>query len=116
MDLSGRNGRLLVVSGQLRGLGGDSLKDVVDKRVHDGHGLLGNTSVWVSLLQHLVDVRRVSLLSGLGLLLWLTSRSGLLGGWLLLSWSLDAGFFSAFGAIVDDYRLKTNESSPARPP
>lgn len=92
LDLSGRNGGLLVVSSQLGGLGGDSLENVVDERVHDRHGLLGDTSVWVSLLQDLVDVRRVSFLSSLGLSLWLTGRSGLLGGWFLLGWGLGSWF------------------------
>ena len=43
-------------------------KDVVDERVHDGHALLGDTSVGVDLLEHLVDVRRVRLGALLGLL------------------------------------------------
>ncbi len=29
---------------------------VGNKGVEDGHGLVGDTSVWVNLLQHLVDV------------------------------------------------------------
>lgn len=56
LDFSGRDGGLLVVGSQLGGFGGDSLEDIVDERVHDGHGLLGDTGIWVSLLQHLVDV------------------------------------------------------------
>lgn len=96
LDLSGGDGRLLVVSSQLGGLGGNSLENVVDERVHDRHGLLGNTGVRVSLLQDLVNVRGVGLLSGLRLLLGVTGRGGLLGSWLLLSWSLGGGFLLCF--------------------
>ena len=42
--------------GQAGSLGGDALEDVVDERVHDGHGLAGDASVGVNLLQNLVDV------------------------------------------------------------
>ncbi len=35
LDLAGRDGALLVVLGQARGLVGNALKDIVDKRVHD---------------------------------------------------------------------------------
>ena len=56
LDLSGRQGLLLVVSDKLDGLLGDSVKDVVDERVHDTHGLLGDTSVGVDLLEDLEDV------------------------------------------------------------
>lgn len=96
LDFSSGDGGLLVVGSQLGSLGSHSLKDIVDKGVHDRHGLLGDTSVWVGLLQHLVDVRGVSLLSGLGLSLWLTRRGGLLGGWLLLGWGLGGWFLLCF--------------------
>ena len=43
----------LVVVGELAGLGGDPLEEVVHERVHDGHGLGGDASVGVHLLQHL---------------------------------------------------------------
>ncbi|XP_062591470.1 uncharacterized protein LOC134252954 [Saccostrea cucullata] len=57
-----RQGRTLYGFGvsESGGLGSDSLKDVIDKRVHDAHGLAGNTSVWVDLFQHLVDVDGMS--------------------------------------------------------
>ena len=42
--------------GQAGSLGGDALEDIVDERVHDGHGLAGDASVGVNLLQNLVDV------------------------------------------------------------
>jgi len=50
------------VVGQLRGFVGDPLEDVVDKRVHDAHGLAGDSGVWVDLLEDLVDVDGIGLL------------------------------------------------------
>ena len=75
LHLAGREGGLLVVAGELAGLGRDALEDVVDERVHDGHAALGDAGVGVHLLEHLVDVDRVRLgaallaLAALGLLL-----------------------------------------------
>ena len=43
-------------------LSSDSLKDVVDKAVHDGHGFAGDTGVWVHLFQDFVDVDAVGFL------------------------------------------------------
>jgi len=68
LDFSGRDGGLGVVLGELGGFSGDSLEDVVHERVHDEHTLGGDASVWVHLLQHLVDVDGVRLLSLLGTL------------------------------------------------
>ena len=56
LDLSGRQSLLLVVSDQLDSLLSDSVKDVVDERVHDSHRLLGDTGIGVDLLQNLEDV------------------------------------------------------------
>ncbi len=56
LDLAGGHGGLLAVAGELGGLGGDLLEDVVDEGVHDGHGLGADAGVGVDLLQHLVDV------------------------------------------------------------
>ena len=39
LDLATADGRSLVVVSQAAGLSGDPLEDVVDERVHDGHGL-----------------------------------------------------------------------------
>ena len=39
LDLPGGDGGPLVVVGETRGLGGNSLKDVIHERVHDRHGL-----------------------------------------------------------------------------
>jgi len=87
-------------------LGCDALEDIVDERVQDGHGLVGDTSVRVHLLEYcasqgesascakktqgrqkltLVDVRRVSLLARLLalLLLAVSSWCSLLGRRLL---------------------------------
>lgn len=51
LDLPGGDGGLLVVGGELAGLSGDALEDVVHKGVEDGHGTVGDTSVGVDLLE-----------------------------------------------------------------
>ena len=51
LDLARRDGRLLVVCGELGGLGCDALEDVVDEGVEDGHGAVGDTGVRVHLLE-----------------------------------------------------------------
>jgi len=61
LDLSGREGGLLAVAGQARRLQSQALEDVVDEGVQDGHASLGDASVGVHLLQHLVDVRSIGL-------------------------------------------------------
>jgi hypothetical protein len=63
LDLPGSDGGPLVVVGQARCFGSNALKNVVDKRVHDAHGLGGDTGVRVDLFQHLVDVDGVRFLS-----------------------------------------------------
>ena len=45
LDLSGGEGGLLVVTGELAGLSHDALEDVADEGVHDGHGLLADTNL-----------------------------------------------------------------------
>lgn len=91
LDFAGRDGRALVVVSQTGRFGGDTLEDVVDKAVHDAHGLGRDTGVRVDLLQHLVDVDGVALLPADLLLLLITlgdvllGLAGLLGG-------LTAGF------------------------
>ena len=89
LDLAGGDGGLAVVLGQAGGLVGNALKDVVDKRVEDAHGLGGDAHVWVHLLQHLVDVDAKGLLAllaagpvpggGLGLACLLLALLGNLG-------------------------------------
>jgi len=56
LNLSGRDGGLLVVGSELGSFGGDALKDVIDERVQDGHGTVGDTGVRVDLLEDFVDV------------------------------------------------------------
>lgn len=56
LDLSGGDSGLLVVCSQLACLGGDTLEDVVDERVQDRHGTVGDTSVGVDLLEDCFDV------------------------------------------------------------
>ncbi len=80
LDFPAGDGVLLVVVSQTGSFSGHSLEDVIHKRVHDAHGLGGDASVRVNLLQNLVDVNRVALLAGLsaGLLLlpsWLALDS-----------------------------------------
>ena len=82
LDLAAGDGVFLVVVSQARGLRGDALEDVVDEGVHDAHGLAGDASVRVHLLQHLVDVDRVALLARL-LLLLVSGGLGFGGGFLL---------------------------------
>ena len=56
LDLAGGEGVLLVVADEAGRLGGDLLEDVVDERVHDGHGSLGDAGLGVHLLEDSVDV------------------------------------------------------------
>ena len=49
LDLARGHCGLLVVAGQLGGLSGNLLKDVVDEGVQDGHGLGADTRVGVHL-------------------------------------------------------------------
>ena len=78
LDLPTGDSRALVVMGQTRSLGSNALEDVVHKRIHDRHGLGGDTSVRVDLLQHLVDVNAVALLPPAFLLL-VSLRDAFLG-------------------------------------
>ena len=77
LDLPGGDGGPLVVVGETRGLGGDSLKDVIHERVHDRHGLGRDTGIGVDLLQDLVDVNGVRFLSLLLLFLVASGTGGL---------------------------------------
>ena len=75
LDFTAAEGGLLVVSGKLSSFSGNALKDIIDEGVHDGHDLLGDTSIRVDLLEDLVDVGRVALRALLA--------TGLAGGSLL---------------------------------
>lgn len=79
LDFPTGDGAALVVVGQTRGFGSNALENVVDKAVHDRHGLAANTRVGVHLLQHLVNVDAVGFLPPL-LLLFLISLSDVLLG------------------------------------
>ena len=92
LDFPGGDGGPLVVVGKTGGLGGDALEDVIDERVHDGHGLGGDASVRVNLLQHLVDVDGIGFLPSQLLLLLVTLGDGL-GGLARLLGSFSRNFW-----------------------
>ena len=94
LDLPAGDGVLLVVVGQAGRLGGNTLKDVVDERIHDAHGLRGDASVGVNLLHDLVDVDGVALLAELLLLALLSGGLRRLGGLLSLLASDFSGHFA----------------------
>jgi hypothetical protein len=79
LDFSGGDGGPLVVVGKTAGLSSNALKDVIDKGVHDAHGLGADTGVGVHLLEDLVDVDSIGLLSFAVLLLVVTLGDGLAG-------------------------------------
>ena len=56
LDLSGGESVLLVISDELAGFGGNLLEDILDERVHDGHGFLGDSGFWMNLLEDSVDI------------------------------------------------------------
>jgi hypothetical protein len=87
LDFSAGKSCLLVVGGKLSGFSRDTLEDIVDEGVHDGHSLLGDTGIRVDLLQDLVNVRRVSLDTTL-----LLGTANLLGGCCLLDRLLGGSF------------------------
>ena len=91
LDLSGRDGLLLVVEAEARCLAGDPLENIVHERVHDGHSFGADAGIGVHLLQHLVYVDGVGLLPLLPFLLAIAGRasrllSGLLFGFLSSNW------------------------------
>ena len=92
LDLAGGDGGLLGIAGELSSLSGNLVKHVVDEGVEDAHGLGGDTSVRVDLLEDLVEVDLVGL--DLGVLLLLLAIGGLLGSDLLLGLG---GLSSSFG-------------------
>ena len=90
LDLPGGDGGPVVVVSQTGGLSSNPLEDVVDERVHDAHGLGGDTGVGVHLLEDLVDVDGIGLLP-LALLLLLVALGDGLGGLARLGSSLSGG-------------------------
>ena len=86
---------------QSRGLGSDTLEDVVHEGVHDRHGLAADSGVRVHLLQHFVDVDRVRLPPPLpAFLVPSTLGFGLAGG---LFGSFGCG---GFGRHVDSLKVQ----------
>lgn len=103
LDLTGGDGGLLVVGSKLGGLGSNTLEDVIDEGVQNGHGTVGDTGVRVNLLEDLIDIRGVGLLPGLGsLLLVAWGSSGLLSSllWLVRSWGFASWGLSAGGGLL----------------
>ena len=98
LDLTRGDGGPFVVMSQTGGLGSDPLEQVVDERVHDAHGLGGDTSVGMDLLQHLVDVDSVGFLPFLGPLL--VVLGDVLGGLTGLLGSLSGGFGGHVDTLV----------------
>ena len=112
LDLAGGDGGPLVVVSQTAGLSSDSLKEIVDERVHDAHGLGGDTSVGVDLLQDLVDVDGVGLLPLVPLLLLVALGDGLGGlAGLLGSFSRDLGRHDD-GLVGSDVLSEEHRSDP----
>ncbi len=94
LHLLARDGAALVVGGQLAALMGDALKDVIDKAVHDGHGLLGDVDIGVALTEHLEDVAAVRLMARA--LATSLGGGGLLNG--RLGGGLASGLLLSFGS------------------
>ena len=108
LDLSRCNGGLLVVVSKAGSFTSDALEDVLDERVHDGHGFAGDTGVRMDLFHDFVDVDGVSFLPPSGSLLLVTDR-GLLAGFLFTFLSDSSGFWRHF---VYKFRLipKSNDA------
>jgi len=66
LNFTGRKSSSLVVSDELGGFQSNSFKDIVDEGVHNVHGLLGDTSIRVDLLQDFVDIKGEGFGSSLG--------------------------------------------------
>merc|ERR1712080_769991 len=62
LDLPRSDGRSFVVVGELTSFSSNPLEQIVHERVHDAHGLGGNTSVRMNLFKHFVDVDGIRLL------------------------------------------------------
>ncbi len=93
LNLARSDGRFLVVSGETRCLLRQFLEDVVNKTIHDAHGLAGDPDVRMDLLQDLEYIDLVGFYVLLcSLLLFVCGRRILrklfLGSWLLLGGSL----------------------------
>lgn len=116
LHLPAGDGGALVVVSKTRCFGGDSLEDVVDEAVHDAHGLAGNSSVRVHLLEDFVDVDCVTLLPPALLLLIslgdvLLGLSGLLGGFSTRLGRHDSGYYTP-SIPMKDPRSKIFQPGP----
>ena len=96
MDLSGAEGVLFIISDELGSLSSNLLVDIVDEGVHDAHGSLGDSSVWVDLLEDSVDIDG----EGLGSLGLPLVDDLLFGG---LGWCVSSGFSWHFIIQTDFY-------------
>ena len=56
LNFSGRESSSFVESDEFWSFGGNSVESIMNERVHDVHGFLGDTDVGVYLLEDLVDV------------------------------------------------------------
>ena len=79
LDFTRGDGGPLVVVGKTASFGSNALKEIIDKRVHDAHGLGGDTGVGVDLFENLVDVDGIRFLPLLVLLLLVTLGDSLGG-------------------------------------
>ena len=61
LNFSGWEGSSLVESHEFWSFSGNSVKGIVDERVHDVHGFFGDSNVGVDLLKDFVDVDREGL-------------------------------------------------------
>ena len=85
---------------QVPRLASDALEDVVDKGVHDSHGLGRDAGVRMDLLQHLVHVHGVALLAAaLALLAVLLGRGHSLSSFF---WTLVTAFLEPFLGAGED--------------
>ena len=79
LDLTGGDGGPLVVLSKTTGLCSNPSEDIISEGVEDAHGLGGDSSVGVDLLEDLVDVDGVGLLPLVPLLLLVALGDGLGG-------------------------------------
>ena len=56
LDFSGWESSSFVESNELWTFGGNSVEDIVNEGVHDVHGFLWDSDIWVHLLEDLVDI------------------------------------------------------------
>ena len=107
LDLPRGDGGALVVVSELACLSSNTLEQVVDERVHDAHGLGGDTGIGVHLLEDLVDVDGIGFLPPLVLLLLVSLGDGL-GGLSCSFGSLSGGLwghvdrFGSTDELTDD--------------